>query len=107
MFSMFKKDSADAVKVNELDKLIGQIDLIDIREPYEFAEGHLETARNIPMNEIMTYPDKYLDKNKKSYLICQAGVRSGLAVNILKEAGYQVIDVSDGMGAYTGNHRIK
>jgi len=95
-----------SISVNELDALIGKIDLIDIREPYEFAGGHIKTARNIPMNELLAKPDQYLDKSKKSYIMCQSGGRSSRTVSELKKAGYQVINVRDGMGAYRGSHRI-
>ncbi|MBE6024984.1 MAG: rhodanese-like domain-containing protein [Cellulosilyticum sp.] len=46
-------------------------------------------------------------KNKKSYLMCQSGMRSNRVVSALKKAGYQVINVSGGMGVYTGDNRIK
>ena len=51
MFSLFNKNIEDTIGVNDLDKLIGTIDLIDIREPYEFTGGHIKTAKNtIPIN---------------------------------------------------------
>jgi len=105
MFSFFSKSIEDTIGVNELDKLIGTIDLIDIREHYEFTGGHIKTAKNIPMGELLAHADKYLDKDKKHYLMCQSGMRSSRTVNTLKKAGYQVINVKGGMGAYTGINR--
>lgn len=105
MFSLFNKNIEDTIGVNDLDKLIGTIDLIDIREPYEFTGGHIKTAKNIPMGELVAHTDQYLNKDKKYYLMCQSGMRSSRTVSTLKKADYQVINVKGGMGAYTGINR--
>lgn len=39
--------------------------------------------------------------------MCQAGGRSNRAVKLLKKAGYQVVNVSGGMGVYRANYKIK
>lgn len=39
MFSIFKRDSEDTITANELDNLIGTIDLMDIREHMSLKEG--------------------------------------------------------------------
>ena len=46
---MFGRSKGKTVPVNELDALIGKIELIDIRETYEFSGGSLRTAKNVPM----------------------------------------------------------
>ena len=47
------------IDINEIDELIGEINLIDIREPHEFKCGTLRTAKNIPMDTLLNNPDKY------------------------------------------------
>ncbi len=64
MFDFLFKSSVNSVDVNELDELFGKINLIDVREPYEYKSGHLPTAKNIPVNEIIAEADKLLDKSK-------------------------------------------
>ena len=49
------------IDINEIDELIGEINLIDIREPHEFKCGTLRTAKNIPMDTLLNNPDKNLD----------------------------------------------
>lgn len=107
MFSFFNRNQEEVILVNELDSLIGTINLIDIREPYELTEGYIRTAKNIPMGILVAQPNQYLNKNEKYYVVCQSGMRSSRTVNTLRRAGYQVINVVGGMGSYTGRHRTK
>lgn len=93
------------INVNDMDELIGKVEIIDIREPYETARGMLKTAKNIPMGELMSSPEKYLNKETKYYIICQSGARSGAVVSALSRNGYDVVNVSGGMGSYVGTKR--
>jgi rhodanese-related sulfurtransferase len=92
---------------DDLDKLIGEIELIDIREPYEFAGGSIETAKNIPMDTLINAADKHMDKENTYYIMCQSGGRSRMTVNLLTKLGYHVIDVTGGMGSYVGTKKTK
>ena len=102
MLDLFKKDDIETVNVNDLDKLIGKIALIDIREPYEYENGNIKTAKNIPMAMLVGETDKYLDKQKTYYIMCQSGARSMRTTKMLSNRGYHVINVSGGMGSYVG-----
>ena len=68
--------------------------IIDVRYDYEYNEGHLVDAINIPYESI----DKNIniDKNKTILVYCKSGKRSKIAYDKLKELGYDVID----LGAY-------
>lgn len=105
MFDFLKKSGVESIKVNEIDSLIGNIDLIDVREPYEFKGGSLLTAKNIPMNTLLGMPGKYLDQRKTYYIICQSGARSKRAAGELKRKGFNVVNVSGGMMSYSGKKR--
>jgi rhodanese-related sulfurtransferase len=102
MFSFLDKSKTNFINVNDLDKLIGKINLIDIREPYEYNRGHLPTTKNIPMDLILAKTDKYLDKSKEYYIICQSGGRSTRVCRELELRGYNVINVIGGTGSYVG-----
>lgn len=103
MFSFLKKDY-HTIFVNELDDLIGKINLIDIREPGEVRFGTIQTATNIPMGNLLEHPDKHLKKDQTYYLMCQSGMRSARATSALKKVGYNVINVKGGYGAYGGKY---
>jgi len=105
MFGFFKKDSTKTIRVNDIDELIGNIELIDIREPYEFKGGSIKTATNIPMGNLLTSPDKYLLKDKPYYIFCQTGARSRYACKFLDKNGFDVINVVGGVGSYAGTRK--
>jgi rhodanese-related sulfurtransferase len=105
MFGIFNKNSEKVINVNDIDNLIGKIDLIDIREPFEYRAGSLKTAKNIPMRDLLEKPEKYLDKNKEYYIVCQSGGRSLRACHQLNGLGFDVVNVAGGVGSYSGSKR--
>ena len=105
MFDFLKRDDTKVINVNDMDDLLGKVELIDIREPYEYQSGTLKTARNIPMNTLLTSPEKYLVKDKTYYIMCQSGARSGRTTKMLAKQVFNVINVAGGMGSYVGTRR--
>ncbi|MDZ4992444.1 rhodanese-like domain-containing protein [Clostridium perfringens] len=102
MFSFLKRNSRESINVNDLDSMLGKVNLIDIREPYEYKARALKNSKNIPMIDILGNPSKYLDKDKKYYIMCQSGGRSSRVTGVLSKEGYDVINVSGGIGSYVG-----
>ena len=105
MFDFLKRDDSKVIHVNDMDNLIGKVELIDIREPYEYQGGSIKTAKNIPMGNLLSSPEKYLIKDKTYYIMCQSGGRSGNACRTLTKQGFNVINVGGGMGSYVGSKR--
>ncbi len=105
MFGFLIKEEGKVIHVNDMDNLIGKVELIDIREPYEYRSGSLKSAKNIPMGELINEPTKYLSKDNTYYVMCQSGGRSGQACNFLRNRGFDVINVAGGIGSYIGNKR--
>lgn len=105
MFEFLKKTNGKVINVNDIDNLIGKIELIDIREDYEYRGGNIKSAKNIPMGNLLNEADKYLSKDKEYYIMCQSGARSGRACNTLTKEGFNVTNVSGGMGSYVGGKR--
>ncbi|MEG0775117.1 rhodanese-like domain-containing protein [Clostridium sp.] len=102
MFQFMQRNTTNSIDVNEIEELIGEIDLIDIREPYEYRGGHLPSAKNIPMNTLLSDPEEYLEESKEYHIICQSGSRSSAACKLLKQNGFKVINVAGGTGRYRG-----
>ena len=105
MFGFLKREDTKVINVNDIDELIGKVELIDIREDYEYKGGSIKSAKNIPMGELLNEPDKYLNKSKEYYIMCQSGGRSARACNNLTSQGFSVVNVSGGMGSYVGTKR--
>lgn len=61
--------------------------LVDVRSAAEFADGHIQGARNIPVQELERKL-RELPKDKPIILYCRSGSRSGMALQILQTAGY-------------------
>jgi rhodanese-related sulfurtransferase len=73
---------------------------IDVRTADEYKSGHAARTRNIPLDELTQSLDK-LEKNEPVYLICQTGVRSMKAAQMLNEAGFpQTVSVAGGTTAW-------
>jgi rhodanese-related sulfurtransferase len=100
MFSTFARNNFKSISVHDLDDILENINLIDIRENYEYRSGHVPTAKNIPMAELLSQPEKYLDKSKEYHIICQSGGRSVRACEDLSLKGYKVVNVFGGTGSY-------
>ncbi|MCY4657762.1 MAG: rhodanese-like domain-containing protein, partial [Gammaproteobacteria bacterium] len=95
------KRSGKSVSTQQLVGLVnnqGAV-VIDLRDPAEYATGHIVDALNIPytalqgrLNELQKY------KEKPVLLACKMGQHSGMAGTILKKAGF--LNVSKLKGGY-------
>jgi len=90
------------ISVLDLKKL-HNINLIDIRSIEKYNSKHILNARNIPMEQLLIYPHKYLDKQQKYYIYCQKGIQSRKLCQILKKQGYDIINVSGGYESWILN----
>lgn len=58
--------------------------LIDVRSPDEFAQFHLEKSKNIPLDRFESGLGE-IDLSKPVYLVCQSGVRSLKAIQMIQK----------------------
>ncbi|HEX7707106.1 MAG TPA: rhodanese-like domain-containing protein [Thermoanaerobaculia bacterium] len=73
------------------------LQLIDVREPYEWSAGHIEGAEHVPLAQL---PQKLaqLDRDRVTVMICRSGGRSERARQYLRQAGFeQVLNMTGGM----------
>src|SRR5262249_42827445 len=61
--------------------------LVDVREPEEFAKGHVPSAVNLPQADLATRLDE-IPRDRPVFLICQGGSRSFKAAQFLKQCGH-------------------
>lgn len=90
----------NSISVESLKELIPMVNIIDIRDNYQYNIGKIPTATNIPMNFLLMNPTNYLNKNEKYYIYCEHGFRSSRTCSILASLGYDVVNVTGGYNEY-------
>ncbi len=71
------------------------VTLLDTRTPAEFARGHIEGFKNIPVDDLRERLFE-VEKGKPVYVICQSGLRSYIACRILSGNGFDAYNFSGG-----------
>ena len=75
---------------------------IDVREPHEFSDGHINGMVNFPLSELENTYDQILE-DKTIVIFCRSGNRSLQAANMLKDRGYQdLVNVKGGILDWQG-----
>ena len=76
---------------------IDGLQLVDIRNPGEFALGTIEGALPIPVGQLPGRLDE-LDATAPTVVFCAGGYRSSVGASVLRQAGF--VDVTDILGGY-------
>jgi rhodanese-related sulfurtransferase len=71
--------------------------LLDVREPEEFRQAHIQGAVLIPLGTLQNNLGR-LPKNREIVVVCASGSRSISATKSLVSAGYQALNMRGGMG---------
>lgn len=104
-FDLFKLvDSIDTLQLAELlrHKHPEDLTLLDVRQPAEYAAGHLPGAKLIPLAAL---EQRLAEINPSTSVVvyCAAGLRSRGAVALLKHCGFdQVFNLTGGLQAWQG-----
>ncbi len=104
----FKRKAKGVEQINPttLEKLLrsetGSVEVIDVREPYEFSRGHIPRAKNIPLAKLSGQL-KDLQPNQKVVFVCRSGSRSMMASKQAHRAGLTAIyNLTGGMSGWKG-----
>jgi len=78
----------------------GEVQLIDVREPFEWEICHIEGAKLIPLSQLPSRIHE-LDPTKPIVLYCHSGYRSAQAVKLLRDLGFRrSYNLAGGIDAY-------
>ena len=92
--------SISAKELNELINSTEKIQIIDVREHFEWDICHIEGALNIPMNLIVESIDE-ISKDITTVVMCHHGVRSMNVIHNLESIGYKnLINLKGGIHAW-------
>jgi sulfur-carrier protein adenylyltransferase/sulfurtransferase len=94
-------DSREAGKFLDEARL-GARTLLDVRQDFEYAEGHLPGALHIPLPELLERVSE-LDRNLPLLVYCRGGMRSLAAANLLAGQGFrEIMSLKGGLLAWEG-----
>jgi rhodanese-related sulfurtransferase len=114
MKSAFEKTQAPApikeIDVIQLNEKItsGNSNILDVRTPGEFFQGHLENSTHLSLQDLSAFGQAAeskipYGKEDEIFVICRSGVRSAAAVNILNSLGYNALNVRGGILSWVQN----
>jgi len=64
--------------------------IVDVRTPGEYASGHIQGSKNMPLDSIGSKVNELKKLGKPIITVCKSGARSGMAKGILAGAGIEV-----------------
>jgi len=75
----------------------GQVEVVDVRTPEEYAEGHVEGATLVDFYE-PDFADRIakLDRDQEYVVYCRSGNRSSQATAMMAEQGFAAVNDVDG-----------
>lgn len=82
----------------------GATTLIDVRDPDEYAAGHIPGARLVPLPRIADHLSELRDAPDLQ-IVCQSGNRSARAVEYLTDQGIPAVSVAGGTRAWLASGR--
>jgi rhodanese-related sulfurtransferase len=97
------KGGAGSVSTDEAVRLINREKavLIDVSEPDEFAKGHANGSRNVPLGKLEGSKDLPSNKALPLVVVCPTGSRASRAAGLLRKAGYEKAQaLAGGLGAW-------
>ena len=91
----------ERVEMLSLDDARGEIEdgvkVIDVREPHEWDESHLEAATHVPQGELVDRLDEVApDTGERIVLYCRTDNRSARSADLMRELGYENLAVIRG-----------
>lgn len=87
----------------------GKINLIDCREPHEFAESYIAGGTLIPLGKIQTMQVEEIEdlKDEEVIVYCRSGRRSVMACMVLDQLGFKdTVNVEGGILAWQEKYSV-
>jgi NADPH-dependent 2,4-dienoyl-CoA reductase/sulfur reductase-like enzyme/rhodanese-related sulfurtransferase len=84
----------------------GRVFMLDVRDPSEYRQDHVEGAVNIPLDELRDRMGE-VPKDKEVWTYCYVGQRSYYAARALSQYGYDIKNLSGGFKTFTLKDALK
>ena len=80
----------------EVAEHIDRVQLVDVREPYEFEAGHIAGARHVELARLAEEAES-LDRDRPLVFYCRVGARSAMATQAFRASGYDAHSMAGGL----------
>src|SRR3954451_12567368 len=74
----------------------GEIQLVDVREPYEHAAGRIAGARHVELEALAAQADT-IGHDAPVVFYCRVGARSAMAAHAFRRAGWEAYSMTGGL----------
>lgn len=76
---------------------LDEIQVLDVREGFEWAEGRIEGSVHIPLNDVLGGSTEGLTMERPVVVVCSGGNRSELAAMMLRAKGFEAHNLENGL----------
>jgi rhodanese-related sulfurtransferase len=76
-----------------------ELQLIDVREPYEHQAGHIAQARHIELERLASRAES-IDRERRVVFQCRIGARSAMAAQAFRASGFEAYSMEGGLTAW-------
>ena len=87
----FTPDALEALRARDARTV-----LLDVREPHEFAEGHIAGSVLVPMGKVPHHAAAIAEAGLPVVVICRSGARAGSCDAVLRQAGAREVHTLSG-----------
>lgn len=91
------------MKVTEAATQIDNMQVLDVREDFEWRSGHIDGAVHIPLAQLPVRLEE-LDPARPVLAVCHVGQRSAMAAAFLRDRGFDVHNLEGGMDAWASRN---
>ena len=99
-------DKIDQIQSNHLNNTYDNHQILDVRTKKEYEISHLKESINLPLYDLIN-KNNLLKKTNKYLIYCQTGYRSMIASSLLKNMGFDVLEIKDGFVGFLNSNSKK
>jgi rhodanese-related sulfurtransferase len=97
--------TTDLTTSSGLAEHLDEVQVVDCREPDEWAAGRIEGSIHVPLNSILAGAVDQLDPNKETVVVCRSGNRSELGALMLQARGFRAHNLEGGLEEWAAEGR--
>jgi rhodanese-related sulfurtransferase len=94
----------DGARLSEWMSGEAELQVIDVREPYEREAGHIDESRHIELTRL-TAEAASIDPQRPVVFYCRVGARSAMAAQAFRASGFEAYSMSGGLLRWTDEGR--